>query len=196
MTMNTTVTGSSFVEVTQSECLRAAMIISNFSVLIQFCIFSNSQVGIYSTHSAITIDSCTFVNNSLVGCTCDITPEDLYDTLAMVTVVNGPLTSETVAVTNSDFIDSYRTPDNYYDHYITKSVVLIESVHDGSVLVLNNSFVNNTEFHKLLEISSANSQIIMDHNDFCNNEIIYMAVRVNAINISITITHNNLQIIL
>ena len=182
-TLNATVIGSSFLELTQSDCLKAAMTINKSSVLIQFCIFSNSQAGIYSTHSAITIDSCTFVNNSL------LTSEVLYDKSAIVTVINWPLTSETVTVTNSCFTDNYKIPDDYYDLYTTKSVVIID--HDGPMLVLNNSFVNNTGIHELLETSTTSSQIIMDHNNFYDNEIIDTAVRVYAVNASITITHNN-----
>ena len=186
-TSNATIIESNFLELTQSHCLKAAMTINNSSILIQFCNFSSSETSIYSTNTTITIDSCTFVNNTLNGCD-DAIP--LY-TLAMVSIVNGPLKSETVTITNSDFIDSQNS--YYHSFTTTMSIVFIsESDHDGSVLVLNNSFVSNIGFLQLLQTASSSSQIIMDHNDFCDNEITSTAaIDVYAVNISITITHSN-----
>ena len=183
-TMNATIIGSSFLEVTQSDCHKAAMTINKSSVLIQYCIFSKSQAVIYSTLSALTIDSCTFVNNSLIGCDEII----LYDRTAVITTVNGPQTSETVTVSNCDFIDNRRVPVED-DSYGTNSVVFT----DGSALILNNSFVNNTGFQELLhmETDGEYSQIVMVNNDILDNEIYDTAIHVAATDISITISHNN-----
>ena len=112
---NTIVTGSSFTEVSQRQCDKAALITNNSSVLVQHCIFSNSQTCIYNTLSALIIDSCVFVNNSLLGC------DQEFHTTAMITALNGPQTSRSMTVTNSDFVDNCKvTNDRYvynYDYY-------------------------------------------------------------------------------
>ena len=176
---NITVTGSSFIEISQRQCDKAALIINNSSVLVQHCIFSNSQTCIYSTLSALTIDSCVFVNNSLMGC-------DIYHKTSMVTVINGPLTSKLVTVTNCDFIDNLkvRIP-NIFEPY--GAILFI----NGPTLVLNNSFVNNNGVFKLLHINTEHSQIIMDHNNFSDNQLFPAAIYVDANNVSITMSRNN-----
>ena len=181
--MNATIIRSSFHEMTQRHCDKAAMTINHSLVLVQYCTFSNSEASIYSSLSAITIDSCTFVNNSLVGC------DQIGDRTAIVTVVNGPQPqiSEIVTVTNCDFVDNHIFHE--WDSYTYKEVLLI---YGGSMPVVNNSFVNNTGFDQLLHMNIEYGEIIMDKNNIYNNEVHTAAVDVFATNtISITISHNN-----
>ena len=180
-TMNATITGSSFLEMTQGHCDKAAMTINNSSVLVQYCTFLHSEACIYSTLSDIAIDGCTFMNNSLMGC-----GQEFYST-PMITALNGPRTSRSVTVTNSNFIDNRKLSDSVYKY--TAAFMFI----DGSILAQNNNFVNNAEFEELLCINTNYNQIIMDHNNISKNEIYPAIVYIDGSNISITISHNNFR---
>lgn len=162
------------------------MIINKSSVLFQYCTFSNSEAGIYSTRSAITVNSCTFVNNSIIGC-------DGHYSRAVISAVNGHghQISNSVTITNSDFIDNhYRPPTDYDDDDIIDGINSIVFI-DDSTLILNNSVVNNSGFNELLHMNTKYSQMVMDHNNFCNNKVYDAAVYIDATNISITVSHNN-----
>ena len=176
-TMNATIIGSSFHEMTQRHCDKAAMTINNSSVLVQYCTFSNSEAAIYSTLSDITIDGCAFVKNSLLGC-----DQKYYGTGNMITALNGPQTSRSVIVTNSDFIDNRKVPDD-----IDVTFVFI----DGSITAQSNNFVHNIKFEELLYINTEYNHIHLDHNNICHNEIYPAIVYIDGSNISITISHNN-----
>ena len=176
-TMNATIIGSSFHEMTQRHCDKAAvMTFNNSSVLIQYCTFSNSEAAIYSTLSDITIDGCAFVNNSLMGC------DQKYYRTGMITALNGPQTSRSVIVTNSEFIDNRKVPDD-----IDVTFVFI----DGSITAQSNNFVHNIKFEELLYINTEYNHIHLDHNNICHNEIYPAIVYIDGSNISITISHNN-----
>ena len=175
--MNATVTGSSFTKVSQRQCDRAAITVSNSSVLVQYCTFSESEATIHSTHSAIEIDSCTFVNNSLMGC------DQKFRITGIIKAINGPRTNKKVIITNSDFVDNRKVTDNY-DRYVT--VIFI----DGSTLVQNNTFIDNKlrVFDQLLFINTEYNEIIIDHNYVYNNDA---AIYIDSSNTSITISNNN-----
>ena len=52
-TMNATVIGGNFTEISKGQCDRAAITIYNSSVLVQYCTFSNSIAGIYRWHTLL-----------------------------------------------------------------------------------------------------------------------------------------------
>ena len=176
-TMNATITGSSFTELSQRQCNRAAMTINNSSVLVQYCTFSNSDSAIYSTHSTLAIDSCSFVNNFVMDCN-----QEHYRFTAMIMIISLPQIR--ITITNSDFIDNSVGTSPYAG---------IPCIHiDGSTsLVQNNTFVNNKDFDNLLIIFTEYNEIIIDHNYVYNNKIYSAVTYIDSSNVSITISNNN-----
>lgn len=167
---NASIVKSTILEMQQSDCDNPALNITRSTALFQQCTFSNNKRVIDGTLSTITIDGCTFENNSV--------PDNMVCSMsdwAVITIENGPQSNLSVTVINSNFTHNNNLFNIFY----------------GSIYVLHNNFVENTNYLYLLYIYTHSNNVIIEHNNFIeNNCYLQGAVQVEAADTAVSIKHN------